>query len=165
MPEEGTQRSQVRIMFFFAGFVPDYRYTFHSFLRRPSRSCQRKFYRQQYWQSCHYCGAKKIIGNALADTNGRVCCQSTTQHRKLSELLASTLRSFVVSGNTDLVGLLHANPVLKGFLKWDLKDLLDDMLTSQTALLQKTGQAENALCSVPPPGLTQAAPQSRANKL
>lgn len=76
-------------------------------------------------------------------------------------LSASMSRSFVVSGSTDLVGLLHANPVLKGFLEWHLEDLRQDMLTSQTALLKQAGQAEHALCSAPPPGLPQAASQLR----
>lgn len=48
----------------------------------------------------------------------------STTHFTIDARFFSTLghRSFVKSGSTDLVGLLHSNPALKGVLKWRFED-------------------------------------------
>lgn len=55
-----------------------------------------------------------------------------------------------MSGSTDLVGLLHADPALKGVLEWHLEDLRKDLTAARllkhgTADLQQSNQAASTM--------------------
>lgn len=58
-------------------------------------------------------------------------------------------RSYVLSGNTDLAGLLCANPAMKGVLKWHIDDLRQELTAARFEKYGPTPQqhAEPAVTS------------------